>query len=146
MNSLLQTKCASFQQVGEIYCIRKKRKLFSCFFKVILCFYPGYISIGQSQDSFPIRPIDEEAVWLDDGGDVGAQGGVGAMGHRHQVSAQLSLPATLGVRDVNTLTLVMVRAGAGNRHECCRENTHGPVIRINIEILLVFNSFFVKRS
>lgn len=78
-------------------------------------FYPGYISIGQSQDSFPIRSIDEEAIWLDDCGDVGTQCGVRTVGHRHQVRAQLSLPATLGVRDINTLTLVMVWAGAGNR-------------------------------
>lgn len=71
-------------------------------------FYPGYISVGQSQDAFPVRSIDEEAIRLDDCGDVGAQCGVRTVWHRHQVSAQFSLPATLGVRDINTLTLVVV--------------------------------------
>lgn len=76
--------------------------------EVLMRIYPSYISIGQSQDSFPIRSIDEEAIRLDDCGDVGTQRGVGTVGHGHQVGAQLPLPAALRVRDVHTLPLVVV--------------------------------------
>lgn len=87
--------------------------------EVLIGIYPRYISVGQSQDSFPIRPVDEEAIRLDDGGDVGSQRGVGAVGHGHQVGAQLALPPALGVRDVHALSLVVVGAGAGDRGSCC---------------------------
>lgn len=81
---------------------------------VICCSYSGYISVGQPQDSLPIRSIDEKAIWLGDRGYIGPQGGVGPMWDRHQVGSQLPLPATLGVWDVHTPTLVTVRAGAVN--------------------------------
>lgn len=77
--------------------------------------YPGYVCVGQSQDSLPVGPIDEEAIWLGDGGDVGTQRGVGAVWDRHQVSAQLPLPATLRVRDIYTSALVTVWAGAAQQ-------------------------------
>jgi len=77
--------------------------------------YPGYVGVGQSQDSLPVGSIDEEAIRLGDGGDVGAQRGVGAVGHGHQVGAQLPLPATLSVGNVDAPPLVAVRVGAGNQ-------------------------------
>lgn len=87
--------------------------------EVLIRTYPSYVSIGQSQDSLPIRAVDEEAIRLDDCGDVGTQRGVGPVGHGHQVGAQLSLPAALGVGDVHALPLVVVGAGAGSRDQRC---------------------------
>lgn len=78
--------------------------------------YTGYISVGQPQDSLPVGSIDEEAIGLGDSSNVGAQRGIRAMWDRHQVSAQLPLPAPLRVRYVHTPTLVTVRAGAVNGH------------------------------
>lgn len=72
------------------------------------CSYPGYISVGQSQDSLPVGSIDEEAIRLGDRSDVGAQRGVRAMRDRDQVGAQLPLPATLGVGNIHAPTLVTV--------------------------------------
>lgn len=70
--------------------------------------YPGYVCVGQSQDSLPVRSIDEEAIRLGDGGNVGTQRGVGTVWDRHQVGAQLPLPAALRVRDIYTSALVTV--------------------------------------
>lgn len=73
--------------------------------------YPCYFSIGQSQDSFPVGAIDEEAVWLGDGCDIGPQGGTGPMGNGDHVSAQLSLPAALCVGDVHAAVQVFIWGG-----------------------------------
>lgn len=80
----------------------------------IRCSYPGYVGVGQSQDSLPVGSVDEEAIWLGDGSDVGAQRGVGAVGDGDQVRSQLPLPATLRVGNIHTPALITVRAGAVN--------------------------------
>lgn len=33
--------------------------------------YPGYVCVGQSQDPLPVGSVDEEAIWLGDGRNVG---------------------------------------------------------------------------
>lgn len=74
--------------------------------------YPGYVCVGQSQDPLPVGSVDEEAIWLGDGRDVGPQRGIGTVWDRHQVGAQLALPAALRVWDVHASALVTVWAGA----------------------------------
>lgn len=39
--------------------------------KVKMPIYPGYVCVGQSQDPLPVGSVDEEAIWLGDGRDVG---------------------------------------------------------------------------
>lgn len=77
--------------------------------------YPCYISVCKPQDPLPVGPIDEEAIRLSDCSDVGAQRGIGAVGDWHQVGAQLSFPATLGVGNVHTPAQVTVGTGAADR-------------------------------
>lgn len=69
---------------------------------------PGNLGVGQPQDTLPVRAVDEEAIWLGDGGDVGPQCDIGAVGDWYYICAQLTFPAPLCVRHIHTSTQVLV--------------------------------------